>query len=332
VAIEAGDPTASLAAVLEPAQGVTPGAALDVFLFDRAQVAALGLERPLLFRAVKSVDLRRWAVRWQGRSLLYPYVSPPGGAADRWLPAFRTGGDGKLRDGDGLELAQAEDEHERVLLRRGADERARRQVLDYRIARQSIAYPASARYLVGHYDRLSERVFEKKNIREFGKAWYEYHRPRDARKLLLRPALIVRRLVREPSFALVERRLLSDDAVFFLLPTVPGAARRADLAARLGEALGRPATARDVLLWALAFANHPTVFTRCVAGRQKTPKGSYQVSEAFLREVPVPDPPVRGAAAVREAIELVDRLVAGDGDAEPLERRLWALVEPWLAG
>ena len=61
-----------------------------------------------------------------------------------------------------------------------------------------------------------------------------------------------------------------------------GAAARNDVLAELGKALAREAALRELLLYRLIFANHPKVFERRTAGRRRSPKGSYWVTEDFL--------------------------------------------------
>jgi len=306
--VESGPPRDSLVDLLEPMQGVTPSP-LELFLLDDERVKALGLESELLQKAIKSTDTAAWHVKWTGRWLLYPYRKL---AADRgrWRPAFQVGADGRELDHDTLLVDEPRDEVEKAMTRAHLGAKGRADVLDLRVARGDVRYPNAARYLVSHYDRLSDRTFKKRNVREFGRRWYEYIWPRDPKRLLLRPALVTRALVRQPSFALLEQRYLSDHAIYFLVPSARGQARRDAVAARLSKMLGREASARDVLLYVLLLANHPLNFERATAGRKKTPKGSYQVSEKFLGEISVP-PPSGSRAKLAQAMEIAERLVAG---------------------
>ena len=56
--------------VLDIRQGVTPGGCLDVFLMPQEMAGRLGLEPELVHSAVKSKEIDRWSVAWNGRELL----------------------------------------------------------------------------------------------------------------------------------------------------------------------------------------------------------------------------------------------------------------------
>jgi hypothetical protein len=51
--------------------------------------------------------------------------------------------------------------------------------------------------------------------------------------------------------------------------------------------MGREVGLDETLLYCLAFLNSPYAQDRLVSGRRPTPKGFYQISEEFLKEIPV---------------------------------------------
>jgi len=138
----------SIADILEPRQGVTPGGCLDVFLMSEKQAIALGLESDLVHRAIKTRETERWYLKWERRVLLYPYVLQ----GKRTVPAFA------LKRGilaDALDFETVLDDHERELRHgRLLDNATAREILEHRIASELVKYPQAARYLVEHYVRL----------------------------------------------------------------------------------------------------------------------------------------------------------------------------------
>jgi len=184
------------AELLEARQGVTPGGCLDVFLLDESVTKHLKLEEVLVHHAIKSKDLVRWAVDWHGRVLLYPYHKQ----GDTYVPAFTLDltrlTDKKLAKRltelglkDALDFDLQIDDWEREIVRRsGVQRESVAKLLQHRIALGLVPYPHTARYLIEHYERLFNRVFEKRRFTESGKGWYEYHRPRDAGIVLAMPA------------------------------------------------------------------------------------------------------------------------------------------------
>jgi len=306
----------SIADVLEPRQGVTPGGCLDVFLMSEERANALGLESELVHRAIKTRETERWRLKWERRVLLYPYIV----SGDEALPAFA------IRHGplsDALDFESILDDRERELRRgRPLDNITARDILEHRIALGLVRYPQVARYLVQQYARLEGRIFEKRRFTQLSKRWYEYHRPRDPGLLLGRDRIISPRLAREVRFALDTQGFLADDACQYLLPTDKTAKGREQLRQRLSQILGRDVSQLEVLQYCLAFLNSLFAQETLVSGRRPTPKGSYQISEEYLREIPVVILPNRGE--VEEILECVERLTKGvtRGEKAILETRL----------
>jgi hypothetical protein len=315
----------SIADVLEPRQGVTPGGCLEVFLMSEKQATGLKLEPELVHRAVKTKETERWHVNWEGRVLLYPYTVQNGEA----VPAFDI--KHQLLN-DSLDFENALDDYERELRRgRALDNSAAKDILEHRIALGLVKYPQTARYLAQSYTRLEGRIFEKRRFTQLGKRWYEYHRARDPKLLLGTNRIISPSLAREVRFALDTEGFLADHACQYLLATDKTFKRREELRQGLSQVLGREANDMDVLCYCLAFMNSPYAQETLVSGRRPTPKGSYQISEEYLKEIPVALPSTPEQA--KEILSYVKELVHGTagGQKAVLEAQLSKLVMALLS-
>lgn len=303
------------AELLEVRQGVTPGACLDVFLLDEPVTKHLKLEKELVHHAIKTKDLARWVVEWRGRMLLYPYHKH----GDNYVPAF-TLDLAKLKDKklakrftelglkDALDFDLQIDDWEREIVRKaGVQQESVIALLQHRIAMGLISYPNTARYLITHYDRLETRVFKKKNVRKFNRRWYEYLWPRDAGIVLAKERILSPTLIRTARFALDTQGHLSDHACLFLQPTSKTQKAWAAFSRQLQVCLSRDVTRKELLTYCLCFLNSPVGTKALTEGRQPTPKGSYQITEQSLKEVPIA-PPV-GKRAVAEMLRLASRII-----------------------
>ncbi len=310
----------SIADVLEPRQGVTPGGCLDIFLMSEKQASSLKLEPDLVHRAVKTKETERWHVNWEGRVLLYPYTVENGKA----VPAFNI--KNELLN-DSLDFENYLDNYERELRRgRVLDNNTAMDILEHRIALNLVKYPQTARYVVQSYTRLEGRIFEKRRFSQLGKRWYEYHRARDPKLLLGVNRIISPSLAKEVRFALDTEGFLADHACQYLLPTDKTFKRREELRQGLSQVLGREADDMEVLCYCLAFMNSPYAQETLVSGRRPTPKGSYQISEEYLKEIPVTLPSTQEQA--EEILSSVKELVSGTagGQKAVLEARLSKLI------
>ena len=182
----------------EVLQGVTWGGADSEAIFvieSRGQ-----LESDLTPKAIGGRDVHSGKINWQGSHLVFPYVA----AGERWTPVFK----------GLLDLETARDKTEAKLLGRPLE------ILNHRIATVagSLAqYPNVATHLVSHYDELRQREFEGKLITEWGKDWYEYHRPRRP-ALITTPKIVGRRLPKTPEFAVDSKGFLPRDSIICLVP------------------------------------------------------------------------------------------------------------------
>jgi len=278
------------------------------------------LEAELVHKAIKSREIDRWSVSWEGRVLLYPYSV----AGRRAMPAFTLNieeiEDAGLRDtvrrlgvAHALDFEKPLDAREEEIVRRkGVNQTTVEQLLKHRIALGLVKYPATAAYLVQHYEQLEGRVFEKERFTKMGKHWYEYHRPRDPKYVLSRARILSPTLVKEVRFSLDNRGYLSDHACLYLQPAAKTNAGYTALRSKLSRAIGKPASLQSVLKYCLAFLNGDDADER-LRTRRPTPKGSYQVTEDYLREILIPMPEKHSASAI---LELTTRLVAAGTQVE----------------
>ena len=315
----------SIVDIFEPRQGVTPGGCLDVFLMSEKQAAGLKLEPELVHRAVKTRETDRWHVNWEGLVLLYPYITRNGES----VPAFT------LKHpplDDILDFENTLDDEERDIRRgRVLDNNTAKDILEHRIALVLVKYPQTARYLVRSYTRLNGRIFKKRRMESFGRQWYEYLWPRDPKLLLSANRIISPRLAREPRFSLDIEGFLADDACQYLMPTDRTFKQREEIRKALSQVLGHKAGDIDVLSYCLAFMNSPYAQKTLTSGRRPTPKGSYQISEGYLKEIPVALPSTQEQAEV--ILSCVKELVQGvtGGHKAVLETRLAKHVMTLLA-
>ncbi|MHB1700276.1 MAG: hypothetical protein ACYCSN_09065 [Acidobacteriaceae bacterium] len=224
---------------------------------------------------------------------------------------------------DALDFDLQIDDWEREIVRKaGVQQESVVKLLQHRVALGLIQYPHTAHYLVEHYERMFGRVFEKKRFTGGGKCWYEYHRPRNQKVLLAKERILSPRLIRTARFALDTKGHVSDDACLFLQPTDKTHRAWSSLSKQMKACLGRDATRKELLTYCLCFLNS-TVATRALTeGRQPTPKGSYQITEQSLKEVPIAPP--TGKKVVSEMLRLADALITAK---EPLAADRFAEIE-----
>jgi hypothetical protein len=283
--------------LLEARQGVTPGD-LEVFLLDDSVAKHLKLESALTHRAIKSKDLERWSVRWHSRRLLYPYHKKEKGYVPAFTIEMEDVKDKKLAKHltqigleDALDFDIQIDDWEREIVRKsGVKQESVITLLQHRIALGLVHYPNAARYLIGHYERLFNRVFEKKRFTEGGKNWYEYHRAREQKIVLAKEKILSPTLIRIARFALDTNGYLSDHACLFLQPTSKTFDAWSAFSAQMKKCLGREVNRTELLTYCLCFLNSTVATKALTEGRQPTPKGSYQITEQSLREVPIAPP------------------------------------------
>jgi len=289
--------------LFEPRQGVTPGM-LDVFLITADTIRQHSIEEELCHPAIKTREMMKWVVTRGDRYLLYPYRVE----IDRNVPAFA---DNSTRNGDALDFDVILDDIERRIRRgRPLDDKVAQELVEHRIAVGLVRYPHAARYLSTQFSRLDGRIFKKRTMREFGRRWYEYIWPRDARLITEKERILSPRLAREPRFSLDVEGTLSDDACLLLLPKKTS--QWIGLATSLGGYLEREITTADVLRYSLAFLNSTYALER-LKRRKPTPKGSYAIGEKYIGELRIAFP--TGSDQAQRVFSLVDQCIAGERGA-----------------
>jgi hypothetical protein len=344
------------AELLEMRQGVTPGGVLDIFLMNENKATLLDLEEELVRKAIKSKQLERWRVQWKNQLLFYPYhlkekkAQPISGI--QWdeikaEPAFSIQWDEvtdeklkhrlvQLEMEDTLDFDKQLDAREVEIVRKsGINNNSVRELLKHRIALGLIKYPKAAAYLIEHYERLQGRVFEKKKFTDLGKRWYEYHRPRAPQVMLGRPRILSPTLIRRVRFVLDDTGYLSDHACLMIQPGKNTNRTWVEFQKTVNSIVGKELTKKELLQYCLAFMNSKYAQERLVAGHRPTPKGSYAITEAYLKEIPIPAP--RDKNTILGIIHIVDQLerrpfdLTKKDEMEEMEERLQVLIHEALA-
>jgi hypothetical protein len=331
------------AELLEMRQGVTPGGSLDVFLMDKKKAKLLGLEDDLVRKAIKSKQLLRWRIEWKNKVLFYPYRRKGKEAEPAFTLPWDEIEDAKLKAHletigikDALDFDIDIDSREREIIREsGINSESVQRLLKHRISLGIVKYPQAATYLIEHYERLQGRVFEKKKFTALGKRWYEYHRPRNIQLMLGKPRILSPTLIREVRFVLDDLGYLSDHACLMIQPTKKTEQAWDDFEARMNKARGAKLTKKELLQYCLAFLNSTYAQQRLVTGHRPTPKGSYAITEAYMKEIPIPA--LASGATVRKIIGLVAELededfkLSAKGAFEEKEQKLQELIDGVLA-
>ena len=329
--------------LLEMRQGVTPGGCLDIFLMDKKKAELLELEDDLLYKAIKSIQLGRWRVEWRDRILFYPYHLEEGKSEPAFTIPWKEIKDQKLKNRliqlnleDSLDFDQPIDPRETEIVRASGINESALKILKHRVALGLVKYPNAAKYLVDNYERLQGRVFEKKKFTDLGKRWYEYHRPRDPHVMLgkpriLSPTLLLRGQLR---FVLDNVGYLSDHACLMMQPTDKTHRNWDGFAKTMSGIAGRTLTKKELLQYCLAFMNSQYAQRRLITGHRPTPKGSYAITEAYLKEIPIPAPTSK--KTVMGIIDLVDELerktfkLADKSEVAQMEKKLEVYVREAL--
>jgi len=199
---------------LESLQGVTWGGEKmeQVYVLSTERIKELGFESDVIYKGLKGRDIEPWAIRWDGRFFLYPYLRDP--TTGTYERAFRRMG----IPADSLDFSVLSSGEQRIVRNEGGLVPSLSKLLTHRIARGMVRFPRVAKYLIEHYMELSDRIFEGKKITEYGKMWYEYHRPRVPEKMLYTPKIVTPRLNKRVKFALDTEGYLPQDSVIALVP------------------------------------------------------------------------------------------------------------------
>jgi hypothetical protein len=304
-----------LTQLVEPFQGVTPGGkgCLDIFLLDRGTAERMNYESDLIHPVIKGIDVKPWKCPDTEHVIIYPYkiekeAAKPAFDMAAWKAMQKNDLSSNLRElQDALDFSNAIDTAEERIHRTGSLDQIRLEhLLLHRKGLGLITYPTIASYLVNDYDILARRVFEKRNIVEWGKRWYEYHRPRDIKVMLQRPKIISPRLTRVVRFAMDTTGIVPQDSCIALAKTSKTQFMWNKLRRSLSESMKRGICDLEVYKFLLAFLNSGLTQKLLVTGRRPTPKGSYQISDDFLADIRIPPClPDRHLRTILEAVNIL---------------------------
>jgi len=100
------------------------------------------------------------------------------------------------------------------------------------------------------------------------------------------------------------------------------------------KTLGSNVSKRDLLRYCLAFLNSSYAQDRLITGHRPTPKGSYTITEEYLKEIPIPAP--TNKSTVKAIIGLVEKLEDPESalkdlkDRQALENKLETRIQELL--
>lgn len=289
-AIYATGDCVSLGKVCHLAQGVTPGGGcLDVFLV-RSGVAS-NLEAKCLRPAVEAEDIETWSIKKTDKWLIYPYDEA-----------------GNPLDFGKLDLNLSE-------------EKANSEI-DRLIVSGAVGCPKTAKYLVSHFGRLSPRIFEKKTLSDYGKNWYEYHRPRNANQLCEAPKIVSRRMTKEVEFSLDVNGVLPTDGCIAVTLRAEN-----DIVEDL-ESLGMEKDeAHDTAIYYLLSILNSSITRFLLKSTADFWQGNYyQVQEGFLDSIPVKSPDTSCLKEVKKIAGLARMVTRGqDSGIAEIESLLFKL-------
>jgi hypothetical protein len=93
-------------------------------------------------------------------------------------------------------------------------------------------------------------------------------------------------LMREVRFVLDDAGYLADNACLMVQPTSKTNRAWNEFVLEIQKVAGEELSKEELLHYCLAFMNSSYSQVRLVTGHRPTPKGSYTITESFLREIP----------------------------------------------
>ena len=263
-------------------QGVTWGGYRCESIYVLEEKQASMLESEIVWKTIGGRNIKPWRIEWNGKYLLFPYVK----RGKKWVRAFQSP---KLGGVDVLDFS--------VILNPYEKGKSIEEILNFRIAQRLVPYPKAATYLVSHYEDLSKRIFEGKNLSEYGKSWYEYHRPR-APSIVTKPKIVGKRMMKEPSFAIDTVGYLPRDSVISLIPK----SRFKELKKQLSKITKTKISNEQALKYVLFFLNSE-IFSRLLSKRRSKKRGGYPIiDERLMRLFVVPFPSDKFAEDIKAII------------------------------
>lgn len=262
-------------------QGATTGRADRILLVTQEVAHREQLEETVIRKVLRGRDVVPFRIMWSGLFAVFPYD-----AQGRVLSI-----------GKGIWTGDAISAKEKV---------------EELIAVGQVVAPRSALYLIRFYDELANRMFKGRNLREFGKEWFEWHRPRKPELVAVAPKIVGRRQIHEACFAVDSEGYLIMDSCLALVPR-----RSSDAWSRLVEylevVLGREPKEIEVLCFAAAILNHPVSDSLLKKGGTPQRGNYYSIGEEHLSRLTIPLYTTRKARATVRGLALGE-----DTDACPI--------------
>lgn len=270
-------------------QGVTWGGrnCQKIYVVDEETVRSNHLEQELIYKTIGGKDIEPFSITWRRTFLVFPYRKEEN--SNSWIRAFQV----KNRDADYLDPSINFPERKKEALIWNPKEKL--------LSRLGIIpYPNVARWLIDNYDKLSSREFEGKRLIEYGKLWYEYHRPRKP-ILLTTPKIVGARLMKTPKFAIDEEGYLPRDSVVSLIPVRNK--RFPEFMEYLSKLIGRKITVLEALNYCLCVLNS-FIFQSLLDEVIDKRKGGYVIiGEKLLSKMVIPKPDLSSKEILLEMIE-----------------------------
>jgi hypothetical protein len=275
-----------VAQLLEASQGLTVGGegCLPIFLMTEARASELGLEPALLHPIIKGHETKPWRLEWRGNVILYPYACDEDG---RWRRAFACEKASVL---DALDFEHPADKFEQEWVRQyGINPICIEPLFEHRRDHLKLfKHPRAAEYLLKFYQPLSSRTFKKRNLRDFGRAWYEFIWPRDAEVIFGKPKIISPRLTPRVRFAFDQDGMGVQDSCVALAVSDNTRHAYEEFRGRLSGLVGHEVEMPTVLRYLLAFLNSSYAQELLTTGHRPRPGDVFQVSDQLLEELSVP--------------------------------------------
>lgn len=261
-------------------QGTTIGGKGSTKIFSDVE-GNVDIAGDLVYKSIMGRNINADQINWTDEYLIFPYFIKN----NKFIPAFYN----EENNYDTLNFDMNLDQQEL-----GKD---RHQKLLYREAKGYLGNTDVAEYLFQHFETLYYRFFEGKSISEYGKSWYEYHRPRQP-DILSSPKIVARRLMKEPSFAIDDYGYLPRDSVISLIPTC----FFNSLLEELTEIIGEDTTLIQGFKYVLSYLNSDFFF-RVLARKRAKKKGDYPIlGERMLSSVVIPPPSSLKIAEIRNKL------------------------------
>lgn len=249
--------------VLTAFQGATPGGsdetrAQKIMLLSEQSFREREIEEQVALPVIKGENIQPFEILWEGTYAIYPYKD-----------------DGSL-----------------INLGAGVWERTAKEALSKirsLIASGKITAPKASLYLAEYYEQLVNRNFEGNSIRELGKKWYEWHRPRTRKLKKIRAALkvVCPRQLERARFALDTKGYLILDSCWGIIPR-KNSKQWYQLKGILSELIEGEPTVEFILQYLVAALNEPYNDYLLKKGGTPSRDGYYTIGHKELNRLIIP--------------------------------------------